>query len=134
MQLLIPGRPQSKPRNSQGTDLAAAHAYTATVRAAATTAGLGRNGHPHTPNGHLRVDITLIYTSDHDVPPTAWPTHSIPNADTAPTLVLKALTGLAWTHATQANPLIVTRRVITRHECQRLYGNPDGATLIEIEG
>src|SRR5690606_41029778 len=102
------------------------------VRAAAKHLGLGHRGHPLVPHGHVHVDVTLVYTSDEDLPPTAWPHESIPNADTAASLILKALTGLAWTHATQANPLVTTRRVITPAECRQLYGSLHGATSITI--
>lgn len=134
VRLTIPGRPQARDRNSGGEPLAAARAYLERVRAAAQAAGLPRNGHPHIPHGHTRVNLTLIYTSNrNDLPPTAWPAESIPNADTAATLVLKALTGLAWTHATQANPLVITRRLLTPGECLDRHGSLDGATIIEIE-
>src|SRR5690606_20609545 len=103
------------------------------VRAAAKHLGLGHRGHPLVPHGHVHVDLLLVYTSDEDLPPTAWPHESIPNADTAASLILKALTGLAWTHATQANPLVTTRRVITRAESRERYGNIHGATIIEIK-
>lgn len=134
VRLTIPGRPQARDRNSNGEPLAAAHAYLERVRATARELGLGRRGHPHVPHGHTRVNLTLIYTSNrNDLPPTAWPAESIPNADTAATLVLKALTGLAWTHATQANPLVITRRLLTPGECLDRHGSLDGATIIEIE-
>lgn len=133
MRIVIPGRPQSRERNGDGRDNVAAAAYVDAVRTAARHAGLGHRGHPHVPHGHVHVDLLLVYTSDKDLPPTSWPAQSIPNADTAATLVLKALTGLAWTHATQANPLVTTRRVITRSECRQLYGSIEGATVIEIK-
>lgn len=134
MQLIIPGRPQAKlVEGRTGTYRVPGGEYVDAVRQAALKAGLGRNGHPRTPHGHVHVDILLTYTSDENLPPTSWPDQSIPNADTAASLVLKALTGLAWTHATQANPLVVTRRVITRSECRQLYGSIEGATIITIK-
>ena len=132
MQLVIPGRPQSRERNGDGRDNRTAAAYLDAVRTAAKQLGLGHRGHPLVPHGHVHVDLLLVYTSDQDLPPTSWPAQSIPNADTAAHLILKALTGLAWTHATQVNPLVVTRRVVTRAECRQLYGSIDGATVITI--
>ncbi len=132
MQLVIPGRPQSRERNGDGRDNRTAAAYVDAVRQAAREHGLGRRGHPLVPHGHVHVDLLLVYTSDQDLPPTSWPAQSIPNADTAAHLILKALTGLAWTHATQVNPLVTTRRVITPAESRSLYGSVHGATVITI--
>lgn len=134
MRITIPGRPQAKLVDGRhGTYRPSSGDYVEQIRAAARQHGLGRRGHPHTPHGHLHVDLLLIYTSEENLPPTSWPDQSIPNADSAAGLVLKALTGLAWTHATQANPLVVTRRVITPAECRQLYGSLHGATVITIE-
>ncbi|HEX7040103.1 MAG TPA: hypothetical protein VF202_08335 [Trueperaceae bacterium] len=132
MRIVIPGRPQSRERNGDGRDNVPAAAYVDAVRTEARRLGLGRRGHPLVPHGHVHVDLLLVYTSDENLPPTSWPAQSIPNADTAAHLILKALTGLAWTHATQANPLVTTRRVITRAECRQLYGSVEGATVITI--
>src|SRR5690606_17986908 len=123
VRIVIPGRPQSRERNGDGRDNRPAAAYVDAVRTAAKQLGLGHRGHPLVPHGHVHVDVTLVYTSDQTLPPTAWPNQSIPNADTAASLILKALTGLAWTHATQANPLVTTRRVITPAESRALYGS-----------
>lgn len=133
MQLVIPGRPQAKlVEGRSGTYRVPGGEYVDAIRQAARAAGLGRNGHPRNPHGHVHVDLLLIYTSDENLPPTSWPDQSIPNADTAATLVLKALTGIVWTHATQANPLHTTRRVMTRAECRATYGSIEGATVIKI--
>src|SRR5690606_37431065 len=95
VRIVIPGRPQSRERNGDGRDNRPAAAYLDAVRTAAREHGLGSRGHPLVPHGHVHGDPLLVYTSDEDLPPTAWPNQSIPTADTAASLILKALTGLA---------------------------------------
>lgn len=134
MRIVIPGRPQSRARNAKGQALQAAHAYHESVRHHARQAGLGKDGHPHAPDACIAVWLTFVYTSTKlDLPPTAWPAENIPHAHRAPEISLLALTGLAFTSVSQANPLIVTRVVLTPEECQARYGSADGATVIEIE-
>jgi hypothetical protein len=134
VRLVIPGRPQSRARNAKGQALQAAHAYHESVRHHARQAGLGKDGHPHAPNGFIALWLTFVYASPKlDLPPTAWPAENIPNAHRAPEITLLALEGLAYTRVAQVNPLIVTRVVLTPEECQARYGSADGATVIEIE-
>lgn len=134
MRITVPGRPQSKLRNAKGEELRAAHHYHDAVRRAAVAAGLGKNGHPHSPAGQVAVWVTFVYASlKLALPPTAWSDEGIPNAHRAPKIALLALTGLAWTHESQVNPLIIIRSVLTPEECRHKYGSPDGCTIIEIE-
>jgi len=134
VRITVPGRPQSKLRNAKGEELRAAHQYHELVRQHAQAAGLGRNGHPWQPAGQVAVWLTFVYASSKlSLPIPAWPDEGIPNAQRAPRVVMLALNGLAWTHETQANPLVITRTVLTPQECLQKYGSRDGCTIIEIE-
>lgn len=124
MQITIPGRPQAKTRDKRGQLLDTAACYIEAVRAAVKQAAQRPLG------DGLALDIRLVYTSPAPLGITAWPLHSIPNADTAPNLVLTALTGVLVHHRTQINPLTITRTVLRPHECRDLYGSGDGATIL----
>lgn len=124
VRILVPGRPQAKDRDHQGNRLQAAKDYMDAVRDAAT---------PHiqrTLATEIRMDLHFIYTSHNPLTISAWPKSNIPNADTAATLTLRALTGLLVHHKSQFNPLTITRTVMTPAECQALHGATSGATLI----
>src|SRR5690606_10026758 len=90
-QLSIPGRPQARLHNGAGRRNVAAHEYLATLTNAAKA--LQVDGAPRHPTDQLHVDVHLHYPSDHDAPASRWPHDSIPKADTAASLVLRALTG-----------------------------------------
>lgn len=124
MRITIPGRPQSKTRDKHGQLLDAATRYIDAVRAEINRAV------PHPLDGELALDVRLIYTSPAPLGIHAWPMQSIPNADTAPALVLTALHGTLVHHRTQINPLLITRTVLRPAECRALHGSPHGATIL----
>lgn len=130
-QLIIPGRPQARIRNGSGRLLDVAIDYVRAVRHAARPL-TQPDGTPANPTTAIPLNIELTYTSEHDIPPSQWHHESIPNADTAATLILQALTGSLYTHASQANPLIVTRRLITPLEATTRWGRnaERGCTII----
>lgn len=130
VQLVIPGRPQARLHNGDGRSNAAGRAYLDAVRTAAKR--LQVDGQPLHQVEQLRVDVHLHYTSDHHAPPSKWPHESIPNADTAASLVLKALTGSLYAHASQANPLTITRTILKPHTAIATWGSAAarGCTVI----
>lgn len=127
MRITIPGRPQAKDRTADGRLLDAAKTFMDNVRT-----GAGALVSQPLP-GHVRVDLHFIYTSDTHLKITQWPTSSIPNADTAAALALRALTGILVNHKSQINPLTITRSVLEPNECRALHGDPHGATIITWE-
>lgn len=125
--IVIPGRPQAKDRTSDGRLIDAAKTYMDNVRVAAGAA-LER---PY--DGLIRVDLHFLYTSPRHLQHTDWPHSSIPNADTAAALALRALVGVLVHHKSQINPLTITRTVLAPTECQAHHGDPHGATIITWE-
>lgn len=125
--ITIPGRPQAKDRDHSGRLLDAAKTFMDNVRetAAATT------NQPH--DGHVRLDLHFTYTAKKPIPLSDWPQTSIPNADTAAALALRALTSVLVHHKSQFNPLTITRTVLTPAESKALYGDRNGATIITWE-
>lgn len=129
--ITVPGRPQSRTRNANGDLLQAGRDFLHTLRAAAAQ-HRGPTGAPLHPTGSLKLDIRLYYTNDHPLAPHRWHADNIPNADVAASLVLPALTGSIYSHASQANPLVVTRHVITPDEAIERWGEASarGCTVI----
>lgn len=127
MRITIPGRPQSKDRGHDGRLLDAAKAYLDAVRTAARDAATAAH------QGHVHLGIQFIYAVEEPLPITEWPRTSIPNADTAAGLALRALVGVLVEHKSQFNPLVITRSIVHPVEAQALYGDPTGATIITWE-
>lgn len=125
--LTIPGRPKSRLRDGAGRLLHDAHEYLTRVTHAART-HLGRPDGPAHPAGSIRLHIDLYYafTPEQvailDENRATWHLHQIPNADTAPGLILQALTGVLYTHTSQVDRLTVTRHVITDREAIARFG------------
>lgn len=133
--LVIPGRPQSQLRNRRGELLTAGHNYLEAIKAYA--AQLNNRHEPLYSTEALRLDIHLYYATlaGANLPVDTWHRKSIPNGDTAASLVLSGLTGHLYAHATQANPLIIHRHAVTPDECLNRFGPQAkrGATLIRWE-
>ena len=137
--LVIPGRPQARMHASDGTPLDAGRRYYDHVQALARRAFGDQPIHPH---GQVPIRLELYYAfSDQQVAElgqshATWHLQSIPNAATAPTIILGALAGHLYAHTSQVEPLTVTRTILSHDQATAEHGAAcrRGLAIVHLAG
>lgn len=132
--MMIPGRPQSRSKNSAGESLAVSQRYLNRVRRMAHAIF----GADPAPEKSIRLIIRLYYVLPPPEPPQIgqWHEYSIPRADRAPEIIIQGLTGHLYVHPSQINPLTVYRAVVSSAACTEAFGAEcaEGAAMVIAHG
>lgn len=123
---------------SDGAPLTAGRRYYDHVQALARKTFGNTPAHPDGPLP-LRLELYYAFTDEQIAElgqsHATWHLQSIPNAATAPTLILSALAGHLYTHTSQVEPLTVTRHVVSHDQAIADHGAAcrRGLAIVRLE-